>query len=421
MIRAPLSSAARADGDARPTQLLALLALVAAWVCYLPLGLQYGAYLGSGLLATWILMRTQRLQVLIRHPVFLAGLGLWSWLALSAAWTRAPTDAVIAHLWTYSLMLWVAPIAIALPADAARGALRHFVAASCIVATAIALDAAGWLPAWHGWRPFVDISGNQRIVFSVLLALALAMAVLQVLEMPRLSTRLPAVAAAGLCLAALMLQDRRTGMLAAPVLLAALAVARQRTAARRLGLLLLVLAAAVAVWAGSDHVRQRFDEGVAELRAYHSDGEVSTSWGMRARMLEVTGRLVLERPLVGHGIGSWVTEWRQRVAGSAALEAHTTPHNEYLLLAMQGGAVGLALALVLWLTVAAGIVRRGPAAHAALLVWTALTWAALFNVALRDAKFALPLLTLAALSWAGSGGDAGSAPTPHAERQSPAA
>jgi hypothetical protein len=101
-------------------------------------------------------------------------------------------------------------------------------------------------------------------------------------------------------------------------------------------------------------------------------------------------------------VGSWVTEWRQRVAGSAALEAHTTPHNEYLLLAMQGGAVALALALVLWLLAWRGILRGGRPAVAALLVLVALSGAACFNVVLRDAKFALPLLGLAALAWAAS-------------------
>ena len=402
-----------------PVRLLAGLAIAAAWACYLPLGLQYSAFIGCGVLATWTLARARRLTETARRPVFLASLGLWAWLALSSAWTQAPPDAVTSHLWTYSLMLWVAPIAIAVPPDAAHRALRHFVGASCIVATAVVVDAAGWLPTLQGWRPFVDVSGNQRITFSVLLALALALAALQALDASSARSRALAVGAAGLCLAALLLQDRRTGMLAAPVLLATLALARQRTPARRLGLLLLIVAAAVAVWAGSDNVRQRFDEGVAELRTYRSDGEVTTSWGMRARMLEVTGRLVMERPLAGHGIGSWVTEWRQRVAGSAALEAHTTPHNEYLLLAMQGGAVALLLGLVLWLTVALGIIHRGRAAHAALLVLVALTWAALFNVALRDAKFALPLLTLAALAWATSRPAADGPPRPHAEGQSP--
>lgn len=397
---------------------LAGLAIVAAWACYLPLGLQYSAFVGCGLMASWVLVCGHRLRELVRRPVVRASLALWAWLALSAIWTQAPADAVASHLWTYSLMLWVAPIAATLSADDARRALRHFIAASCAVAAAVVLDAAGWLPTLQGWRPFVDVSGNQRIAFSVLLAVAVALATLLALEARTVRGRSLAIGAAWLCLAALLLQDRRTGMLAAPVLLAVLAMARQRTPMRRLMLLVLVVMAAGAAWAVSDNVRQRFDEGVAELRAYRSEGEITTSWGMRARMLEVTGRLVMERPLVGHGVGSWVTEWRRRVAGSEALEAHTTPHNEYLLLAMQGGAAALALGLVLWLAAAAGIARRGPAAHAALLVLAALTWAALFNVALRDAKFALPLLTLAALTWATSRPAADRQPTPRAEGQS---
>jgi hypothetical protein len=39
---------------------------------------------------------------------------------------------------------------------------------------------------------------------------------------------------------------------------------------------------------------------------------------------------------------------------------------------------------------------------ASLLVWGALAWAGFFNVVLRDGKFAVPLLMLAALAWAGA-------------------
>lgn len=389
-------------GVRRSTGALPALAVAAAWSPYLPLGWQYAAFLSVGLAALVALGRAGRLGTVARHPVFLSALALWIWLAATAAWTRAPAHAVVAHLWTYSLLLWVTPIALAIaPADGRR-ALRHFVAASVMVAAAVLIDASGWLPATLTWRPFVGVTGNQRIAFSLLLALGGTLAVLSALEAITIRSRVLAAAAALLCLAGLTLQDRRTGMLAAPLLLAVLALARQRSSMRRLALLALIAAAAGLTWLASDHVRQRFDEGMAELHAYRSDGEVSTSWGMRARMLEVTGRLVLERPLAGHGIGSWVTEWRQRVAGSVALEANTTPHSEYLLLAMQGGAVALLLALLLWLCALRGIIRRGPPAQPPLLVLAALTWAACFNVVLRDAKFALPLLGLSALAWAAS-------------------
>lgn len=393
----------------RPRSVIVLrgLAVALAWSAYLPLGWQYAAFLGCALASCSVLARRGHLGRVAVHPMFLAGLALWGWLAISTLWTRAPAEAIVSHLWMYALPLWVVPIALALPGDQGRLALGHFVAASVLVALVLLADAAGLLPAPPAWRPFVDVTGNQRIVHSLLLALGASLSVWLALHTDGARQRLLLIGAAAACLIGLTLQDRRTGMLAAPALLAVLALTHPRTHLRRLAVMGLIGCAVAAVWMGSEHVRQRFHEGVSELLAYRSDAEVDTSWGMRARMLEVTARLVLEHPLAGHGVGSWVKEWRQRVAGSAPLEAHTTPHNEYLLLAMQGGSVALALALVLWLVALRGIVRRGRPAVAALLVLVALSGAACFNVVLRDAKFALPLLGLAALAWSASRAAAG--------------
>ena len=380
----------------------ALLCAV-AWSPYLPLGCQYLAFLLCGLLALRCLHRAGRLGAVAADPVFKAAALLWGWLALSSAWSSAQPAALVSHLWTYSLMLWVAPIALACGAGTGRRALGHFIAASGLLALLVTLNAAGVLPAGWAWRPFVDVSGNQRIAFSLQLALAAALALHLALQRP--DRRAWFAAAAALCLVGLALQDRRTGMLAAPVLLAALSLAHLRRGWQRALLLLLIAAAAVAAWRWVPTVQQRLAEGLGELQAYHSDGDVSTSWGMRARMFEVTMRMAAEHPIAGHGVGSWVSQWRPRVAGSAALEVNTTPHNEYLLLLVQGGLVAWAAGLLLVLRAARGVARRGKAGVPALLLLTALCWAGLFNVVLRDAKFALPLLLLSALAWGAGGAD----------------
>jgi len=374
-------------------------ALALAWTAYLPTGLQYLALGACSGLALHMLWRQQRLGTVAGHPVFRAALALWVWLALSAAWSPAPASAIVSHLWMYALPLLVLPIAFALEAAAALRALGHFVAASALVGSFVLLDAAGWLPTPPAWRPFVDVLGNQRIAFSLLLALAGALALQLAIDARRGRAQALRLGAALLCLAALTQQDRRTGLLLAPLLLAVLVLAQPRWRGRRLRRLALVALATLAVGLGSSQVRERLAEGVAELQAYRSSGPVDTSWGMRARMVEVTAGLVLERPVIGHGVGSWVTLWHARVRGEPILTGHTTPHNEYLLLAQQGGVVALLLALLLWLQALRGVRRRGAAALPALLVLVAIAWAAGFNVVLRDAKFALMLLGLAMLAW----------------------
>lgn len=367
------------------------LAYAAAWCLYLPLGVQYLVFL-TGTLAALVAARpgAAAWPTIARDPV-VATLALgWLWLALSALWSPAPLGQRAAVLWHAALPLAMVALAAWLPPHAARQALRHAV----IVSVAVAV----LLPLGLGDR----ITGNQRIVYSLLLALAAACAVLEALEARRPWARAAWAAASLACAAGIAMQDRRSGMLVLPLLLLALAVLRQRSATRRAALALAVAAAAGLAWSLSPPLQSRFAEGLAEMRAYRSEGDVDTSMGMRLRMAEVTLAMAGERPWFGHGAGSWPGLWRERVQGGELLEAHVTPHNEYLLVLQQGGVLGLALFVAALGALLRAAWRRGPAGHAVLLVVLAFTVSAVFNAALRDAKLALPLMLLGALAWARS-------------------
>ncbi len=188
-----------------------------------------------------------------------------------------------------------------------------------------------------------------------------------------------------------------------------MAATHQRSWRRAIAWLGGVVVLAVLAWNSVDGIKARFVEGWAELRSYQSSGVVDTSWGMRVRMATLTMEMVRDRPLLGHGIGSWLGLWQARAQGGGRLlEEQLTPHNEYLLVASQVGAVGLFLLLVGLAAVWRLAWNSGPTGTAALLAWTLLATSSLFNAMLRDAKFSLPLLTLAAL--AGIAGRSGSPP-----------
>ncbi|MCU0814233.1 MAG: hypothetical protein MUC32_07910, partial [Burkholderiaceae bacterium] len=74
---------------------------------------------------------------------------------------------------------------------------------------------------------------------------------------------------------------------------------------------------------------------------------------------------------------------------------HQRPHCRVDLVATQGGAVAIALLLAAIAATLRAAQRAGRDGDALLLVLVTLVVAGLFNVVLRDAKFALPLLTLA--------------------------
>lgn len=374
--------------------------VLAAWASYAPLGSKHIAMTASALCAGWVL--AQRRGATAGPPIdgLLPGLALLLWLAATALWSPAPWRGIGAHLWQYGQLLLVPLIAAACTPDRALRAMRHFVLASTAVALLFALERLGALPVSSlAWHTTLQAEGNQRIATSILLTMGACLGLWLGLG-ERGPARWSWCAAAMACTLAVALQDRRTGMLLLPAVLLVWGLVRQPGGWRRMGIAGAIGLAGMAAWQVSDGVRARFAEGAMELRQYSGDDTVATSWGQRLRMWELTGAMVAERPWTGHGVASWRGLWQQRVTPGTALAEHSTPHNEYLLLAQQGGVI--ALGLWLWLLLSA--LRRAAAAGApgvpALMAWTALAWVGLFNAVLRDAKFALPLLLLVALATA---------------------
>lgn len=380
------------------------LAAAVAWVVYLPLGLQYLCLFVGGALAAHQLTVSRRWHELARWPLMQSLLALWLLLAVSAGWADAPRADVVSHLWHYGRLMLLPIMALACPPAAGRRGLQHFVVASVAVALLTLADRLHGLPASPLWASTLDANGNQRIATSLLMALGAALSLWLASDTARPPRqRLAWLLASVVVSLGLSLQDRRTGLVVLPLLLALLSFARQRSWWRRGLLVSGVVLLAMLAWQTSGSVRARFDEGLSELRTYRSTGEVATSWGMRVRMIDLTLDIVREKPVLGHGIATWLTLWRARAGGGGALlEAQLTPHNEYLLIASQVGVVGLGI----WLAaLAAGMAqgwRAGRAGDAALLAWVAIAAAGLFNVVVRDAKFALPLMLLAALAIAAS-------------------
>ena len=80
--------------------------------------------------------------------------------------------------------------------------------------------------------------------------------------------------------------------------------------------------------------------------ALHSQGSAqNTSTGIRLEYWRASARAVAEKPLFGHGAGSWNQTYRQ-LKGPQALPVNDTvsdPHQMFLLWAVEGGLLGVAL------------------------------------------------------------------------------
>lgn len=145
----------------------------------------------------------------------------------------------------------------------------------------------------------------------------------------------------------------RTGYVVMAVLLLWLAYARwslRGLAAATLGLVLLLAAA----WQWAPVFQARVGQAVAEAedyRAQHIPGE--TSIGIRLHFWKRSLDSLARRPVLGAGTGAWgETFYKATVDDPPFLHdrAHEHPHNEYLMLAVQLGPLGLLLFIALLVT-----------------------------------------------------------------------
>ena len=137
--------------------------------------------------------------------------------------------------------------------------------------------------------------------------------------------------------------DGRTGWVVFCVIPFALGIQKYGLKGIGLGFVLSVVIMA-ATYFSIDNVQNRIDKGFQEVSDFYSGADQKSSVGERL-MLQMSGwRAFLDSPVIGHGIGgikSAVTPYVGRFGG----EPFQNPHNQYLLLLIQGGILGLGLYL----------------------------------------------------------------------------
>lgn len=84
-----------------------------------------------------------------------------------------------------------------------------------------------------------------------------------------------------------------------------------------------------------------------DIRAY-SQGQSATDVGLRLEWYVNSVELLQERPVLGYGTGSFVNEYG-RLARRKGIVATENPHNEYLVIGVQLGGVGMVAFLLLFI------------------------------------------------------------------------
>jgi O-antigen ligase len=95
----------------------------------------------------------------------------------------------------------------------------------------------------------------------------------------------------------------------------------------------------------------RVVEGINNFKLYHAEKDHGTSWGYRLVFVRYSMKLIEQHPLIGNGTGSFSVLYSK--SGGPPLnegELLGHPHNEYILIAVQLGLVGL-LVFLAWLAI----------------------------------------------------------------------
>lgn len=121
---------------------------------------------------------------------------------------------------------------------------------------------------------------------------------------------------------------------------------RRVTIAASLGVGAIVLAAGAWLLAGpvGEQVRSRVTAGYAEVRAALTEANYASDTGARILMAKWAAAAFAEKPLIGHGAGSFRTIAERQIAAdprAAGVRAHTQAHNTLLHVAATLGIVGV--------------------------------------------------------------------------------
>lgn len=326
--------------------------------------------------------------------------GLWSaplillmlaLLTLSLAWTSAPTDEALGDIVKYSKLLLIPAIVLLV-----RTPREALVALGVYLAVQGFVVLTSWLLYLHVpvfWVPSAPRNSSATVYSSYLdqsIMTAAFLALCWHLRGYFPGRRGPWVAVA-LALAALvnvlvMLPGRSGHMAAIAVLSLALlwALPRRWMLAGLLAPVVLVgLAMAV-----SPQFNKRLSMAVAETSAYKTQNDATTSSGQRLNFWRRALQAIAEKPLYGHGVGSWNREYRrlENDNPSPVTAQVRNPHQEYLLWGVHLGVGGVLVFLAFLLALLRDARAFSPALRRATGSAVAvLAVACLFNSSLFDA------------------------------------
>ena len=313
----------------------------------------------------------------------------------SLIWTTVEFDVAAQTLVKHSKILTVLILIILIRSEKeARNALIAFAVGQTFLLASSWSLAAGLHPLWAFE---LDSNGDPRgpyVVYSSYLDQSIIFATVAGIFFHLQSEKIwTPVEAWALTLAALanvlLLLPGRTGYVIA-IAVVSLAVIWLVPRRFRLSAAVAVPILVLAILAvGSSRIRDRISKIVTESTGFAQQTQTDNSSGWRLNAWHRSLQGIAERPVMGHGVGSWISTVKRLEGVSASVvfgdSNSSNPHQEYLLWGVEYGVGGTILLVAVFFSfVKDSLAFRKPVARATISVTVALSVACLFNSALYD-------------------------------------
>jgi O-antigen ligase len=296
----------------------------------------------------------EKLSLFIQSPIALAALILFSWLVISLAWANSFDQDQIKFLRKYSNLLMVTIFLWFLLNPVIRSRVLFAFAISMLLTLILSYAAAAELLPSFSWlraMPGNAVVFRLHITHNLFMALAALLFGVFAVEAGLAGRRFFAAAWAVACVLALinvvLMVQGRIGYIVLAAFIALVFGLRAGWKGIAVACLAVCLSAFV-IYELSDSTRQRVNLALTELSQWQPDKPVTDGNSIGHRMEFATNSLALidKRPLLGSGLGSFPSEYKQYVQGTGR-DFTDNPHNDALLLAVQAGIPSVLLFLYL--------------------------------------------------------------------------
>ena len=256
-------------------------------------------------------------------------------------------------------------------------------------------------PNWIIFSSYIKYAGNKSVSLGIFLAIAAAMSLLYSMHSnEKFKKILYGVLYIYFAIAVLFFAKTRSGHVAL-IALSLLAIAMNlkfRKSSLIFPLIFILLISAT--WQSSQIFRERTTLFVNDLIVFTKGGTPSLE-AARLEFFIHTGEMISEKPIIGHGVGAWRSQYPDRARGLITAEM-SAPHNDYLLYWAELGMLGLMALGWIWFT----LIRVGRNLHnlqgQILITLTVATIVGgLTNTILRDWRFGVPIMILTSAVLAG--------------------